>query len=124
MGARLGLLSLRSALNRFLARPPEMPMTRQRTFPGSAAGARAPAGLKVVKYDQYLRAVFDKVPPPPPRHFPGADKVTVLEDTDGDGTFDKAKDVITGLNIVSSLAIGRGGIWVLNPPYLLFYRDA
>ena len=25
-----------------------------------------PAGLKVVKYDQYLRAVFDKVPAPPP----------------------------------------------------------
>jgi putative heme-binding domain-containing protein len=83
-----------------------------------------PAGLKVVKYDQYLRAVFDKVPPPPPHHFPGADKVTVLEDTDGDGRFDKAKDVLTGLNIVSSVLLGRGGIWVLNPPYLLFYRDA
>ncbi|MBX6315994.1 MAG: dehydrogenase, partial [Isosphaeraceae bacterium] len=53
-----------------------------------------------------------------------ADKITVLEDTDGDGTFDKAKDVITGLNIASSVAIGRGGIWVLNPPYLLFYPDA
>src|SRR3954452_15393099 len=24
-----------------------------------------PAGLKIVKYDEYLRAVFDKVPPPP-----------------------------------------------------------
>ena len=83
-----------------------------------------PAGLKVVKYDQYLRAVFDKVPPPPPNHFPGADKVSVLEDTDGDGTYDKIKDVLTGLNIVSSVLIGRGGIWVLNPPYLLFYPDA
>ncbi len=83
-----------------------------------------PAGLKVVKYDQYLRAVFDKVPPPPPHHFPGADKITVLEDSDGDGRFDKAKDVITGLSIVSSVLNGRGGLWVLNPPYLLFYRDA
>jgi putative membrane-bound dehydrogenase-like protein len=83
-----------------------------------------PAGLKVVKYDQYLRAVFDKVPAAPPHHVPGADKVTVLEDADGDGRFDKAKDVITGLNIASSVAIGRGGIWVLNPPYLLFYADA
>lgn len=83
-----------------------------------------PAGLKVVKYDQYLRAVFDKVPTAPPHQVPGADKITVLEDTDGDGTFDKAKDVITGLNIASSVAIGRGGIWVLNPPYLLFYPDA
>ncbi|MBI3462002.1 MAG: hypothetical protein HY000_02940, partial [Planctomycetes bacterium] len=62
-----------------------------------------PAGLKVIKYDQYLRAVFDKVPPPPPHHFPGADKISVLEDTDGDGRFDTAKDVITGLNIVSAV---------------------
>ncbi|QDT99489.1 PVC-type heme-binding CxxCH protein [Gimesia aquarii] len=83
-----------------------------------------PAGLKVVKYDQYLRAVFDKVPPPPPNHFKGADKISVLEDTNGDGTFDKVKDVITGLNIVSAVTVGRGGIWVLNPPYLLFYPDA
>jgi len=82
-----------------------------------------PAGLKVVKYDQYLRAVFDKVPPAPPNHFPGQDKITVLEDTNGDGTFDQAKDVITGLNIVSAVTVGRGGIWVLNPPYLLFYPD-
>jgi len=83
-----------------------------------------PAGLKVVKYDQYLRAVFDKVPPPPPNHFKGADKISVLEDTNGDGTFDKIKDVITGLNIVSAATVGKGGIWVLNPPYLMFYPDA
>lgn len=83
-----------------------------------------PAGLRVLRYDQYLRAVFDKVPPPPPNQFPGLDKVSVLEDTDRDGIFEKVKDVITGLNITSSVAIGRGGIWVLNPPYLLFYADA
>lgn len=83
-----------------------------------------PAGLKVVKYDQYLRAVFDKVPAPPPQGMRGADKITVLEDVDGDGTYELAKDVITGLNIATSLAIGHGGIWVLNPPYLLFYADA
>ncbi len=83
-----------------------------------------PAGLKVVRYDQHLRAVFDKVPEPPPRGTPGADKITVFEDTDGDGLYDHHKDVITGLNIVSSVQVGRGGIWVLNPPYLLFYPDA
>ncbi|HWA99410.1 MAG TPA: PVC-type heme-binding CxxCH protein [Pirellulales bacterium] len=83
-----------------------------------------PAGLKVVKYDQYLRAVFDKVPAPPPHGEKGLDKITVFEDTNGDGTFDKAKDVITGLNICSAVAVGAGGIWVLNPPYLLFYPDA
>ena len=82
-----------------------------------------PAGLKVVQYDQYLRAVFDKVPEPPPHGTPGADKITVLEDADGDGEFEIATDVITGLNITSSVLVGRGGIWVLNPPYLLFYPD-
>ena len=83
-----------------------------------------PAGLKVVRYDQHLRAVFDKVPPPPPNHFVGKDKISVLEDTDGDGTYETAKDVITGLNIATSVVTGRGGIWVMNPPYLLFYPDA
>ena len=83
-----------------------------------------PAGLKVIKYDQWLRAIFDKVPAAPPNHVKGADKITVLEDTDGDGSYDKAKDVITGLNIATAVTVGRGGIWVLNPPYLLFYPDA
>ncbi len=83
-----------------------------------------PAGLKVIRYDQHLRAVFDKVPSPPPGHVPGADRVTVLEDTDGDGTMDIARDVITGLNIATAVVVGRGGIWVLNPPYLLYYADA
>ncbi len=83
-----------------------------------------PAGLKIVRYDQHLRAVFDKVPEPPPHGPKGADKITVFEDTDGDGYFDTHKDVITGLNIATSVQIGRGGIWVLQPPYLLFYPDA
>ncbi|QDT13839.1 DUF7133 domain-containing protein [Planctomycetes bacterium K23_9] len=83
-----------------------------------------PAGLKVVRYDQHLRAVFDRVPDPPPHGTPGLDKITVHSDTDGDGRYDTQKDVITGLNIASSVAVGRGGIWVLNPPYLLFYPDA
>lgn len=82
------------------------------------------AGLKVVKYDQYLRAVFDKVPPAPPNHTPGADKITILEDKDGDGVFESHKDFVTGLNIATSVCVGRGGVWVLNPPYLLFYPDA
>lgn len=82
-----------------------------------------PAGLKIVRYDHHLRAVFDKIPEPPPNHVPGKDRITVFEDTDGDGHYDTHKDVITGLNIASSVAVGRGGIWVLNPPYLLFYPD-
>jgi putative heme-binding domain-containing protein len=83
-----------------------------------------PAGLKVLSRDIFWRVVYDKVPPPPPHHFPGADRVTIHEDTDGDGVFDKHTTFLEGLNIVTSVARGRGGVWVLNPPYLLFYPTA
>lgn len=83
-----------------------------------------PAGLKIVRYDQYLRAVFDDVPRPPPHGVPGQDRVTVFEDTNGDGIYDAPRDVITGLNIATAALTGHGGIWVTNPPYLLFYPDA
>jgi putative heme-binding domain-containing protein len=83
-----------------------------------------PAGLKVVRYDQHLRAVFDRVPAAPPNHEPGRDRVSVFTDTDGDGTFDKHQVAIDGLSIATSVAVGHGGIWVMNPPYLLFYPDA
>src|SRR6185295_13716123 len=80
-----------------------------------------PAGLKILSEDKFLRAVYDKVPPPPPNHFKGRDKITIHEDTDGDGVFDKHKTFVEGLNIATSCVKGRGGVWVLNPPYLLFY---
>ncbi|MEO9931514.1 DUF7133 domain-containing protein [Rhodopirellula bahusiensis] len=83
-----------------------------------------PAGLKVVRYDQHLRAVFDKMPVAPPNHVAGADCVTVWEDTNGDGAYDSHRDVIQGLNIATSVAVSTSGIWVMNPPYLLHYPDA
>jgi len=82
-----------------------------------------PAGLKMVSHDGVWRAVYDKVPPAPPRHFRGKDKITIHEDSDGDGFFDRHKTFVEGLNIATSVARGRGGVWVLNPPYLLFYPD-
>lgn len=83
-----------------------------------------PAGLKIVEYDDHLRARFDKVPLPPPHGEKGEDIISVFEDRDGDGVFEVKKNVITGLNIATSVAVGAGGIWVANPPYLLFYPDA
>ncbi|HEY1062270.1 MAG TPA: c-type cytochrome [Daejeonella sp.] len=82
-----------------------------------------PKGLKVESIDNFLRVKFDKTPAPPPKGIKGADKITVFEDTDGDGRFEKSTDVITGLNMVTSVTLGRGNIWVLNPPYLLAYAD-
>ncbi len=83
----------------------------------------APAGLTLISKDNWWRAVYDKVPQPPPHHFKGEDKITIHEDTDGDGKFDKHTTFIEGLSITTSMAIGRGGVWVLNPPYLLFFSD-
>lgn len=83
----------------------------------------APAGLTLVSKDQFFRAVYDKVPPPPPRHFKGEDKITIHEDVDGDGKFDRHKTFLEGLNIVTAIEHGRDGVWVLNPPYLLFFPD-
>jgi putative membrane-bound dehydrogenase-like protein len=80
-----------------------------------------PAGLTMVSRDKFLRTVYDKIPPPPPNHFKGADKITIHEDTDGDGKFDKHKTFLDGLSLATSFAFGKGGVWVLNPPYLLFY---
>lgn len=80
-----------------------------------------PAGLKPLSRDIYWRVVYDKVPPPPPNHFRGKDKITIHEDTDGDGVFDSHKTFVEGLSITTAAVKGRGGVWVLNPPYLLFY---
>ena len=82
-----------------------------------------PAGLKMVSHDEYWRAVYDKVPAPPPHGARGLDRITIHEDTDGDGRYDKHTTFLDGLNIVTSFAIAKDGVWVLNPPYLLFYAD-
>ncbi len=82
-----------------------------------------PAGLKMVSKDVFWRAVYDKVPLPPPQGEPGLDKITIHEDTDGDGVLDKHKTFVDGLNIATSCALDHDGVWVMNPPYLLFYPD-
>lgn len=82
-----------------------------------------PAGLKPVEVDQYLRTKYDRVPDPPPHGTPGADRITILEDIDGDGRADRSKDFVAGLNLATGMALGHGGVFVANAPYLLFYPD-
>jgi len=82
-----------------------------------------PAGIKMLSRDKYYRATFDKLPPAPPYHDRGADIISVHEDTDGDGTYDRSRNVISGLNMANGVIHGRGGIWVMHTPYLLFYPD-
>jgi putative heme-binding domain-containing protein len=83
-----------------------------------------PEGLKPVAVDEYLRTKYDRRPDPPPKGPKGRDCLTILEDTDGDGVMDHAKDFVGGLNLASGFAVGYGGVFIAQPPYLLFYRDA
>ena len=82
-----------------------------------------PAGLKRVKVDRYSRTTYDRVPKPPPHGPKGADRLTILEDTDGDGRMDRSKDFLSDLNIATGFQFGYGGVFVLQTPYLLFYPD-
>lgn len=81
------------------------------------------AGLKPVRQDQYLRTIWDRIPEPPPHGPKGADCLTILSDPDENGVYRKSKDFVTGLNIASGFCIGHGGVYVAQPPYLLFYPD-
>ncbi len=53
----------------------------------------------------------------------GEDKIIILEDTDQDGDFDHRTVFIEGLNLVSGLEVGFGGVWVGAAPYLMFIPD-
>ncbi|WP_235963972.1 PVC-type heme-binding CxxCH protein [Tautonia rosea] len=82
-----------------------------------------PAGLERVAVDRYSRTVYDRIPEPPPLGPRGSDRLSILEDTDGDGRIDSSRDFVSGLNLASGFAFGDGGVYVLNAPYLLFYPD-
>lgn len=50
----------------------------------------------------------------------GRDRILIFEDTNGDGTLDKRKVFTEGLNLVSGIEVGMGGVWLGAAPYLLF----
>ena len=52
-----------------------------------------------------------------------SDRILVLEDTDGDGTFDKRKVFYENLKELTSIEVGNGGIWALASPRLVFIPD-
>ncbi len=82
-----------------------------------------PEGLQRVKVDRFSRTKYDKVPEPPPKGPKGEDRLTIIEpDPEHPGAM-KRKDFLSGLNLASAFQFGDGGVYVLNPPYLLFYAD-
>ncbi len=50
----------------------------------------------------------------------GKDRIVVFEDTNGDGKFDKRTIFMEGLNLVSGMEVGFGGVWVGAAPYFMF----
>jgi putative membrane-bound dehydrogenase-like protein len=53
----------------------------------------------------------------------GRDRIKILEDTRGSGRADKITTFVEGLNIPTGIAVGYGGVWVLNAPDLLFFTE-
>jgi putative membrane-bound dehydrogenase-like protein len=51
------------------------------------------------------------------------DRIVILEDTDGDGRFDRRKVFWDRASNLSSILIGHGGVWALCAPNLLFIPD-
>ncbi|MGZ0171753.1 MAG: DUF7133 domain-containing protein [Planctomycetales bacterium] len=82
-----------------------------------------PNGLTPVKVDNWLRTKYDKLPEPPPKGPKGNDRISIYEDTNSDGRADSVKDFLSDLNLASGMALGYGGVFVAQPPYLLFYAD-
>jgi putative membrane-bound dehydrogenase-like protein len=48
------------------------------------------------------------------------DKILIFEDTKGTGKFDKRTVFMEGLNLVSGIEVGFGGVWIGAAPYLVF----
>ena len=51
------------------------------------------------------------------------DRVLIFEDADGDGRFDKRTVFTEDVQMLASIEIGLGGVWLLCPPRLLFLPD-
>jgi putative membrane-bound dehydrogenase-like protein len=50
----------------------------------------------------------------------GKDRISIFEDSDGNGSFETKKTFCEGLNLVSGIEVGFSGVWVGAAPYLLF----
>lgn len=51
-------------------------------------------------------------------------RIKILEDTNGDGVFDKKKIFVDDITFSSGIAVGFGGVYLGSPPNLSFIPDA
>ncbi|MCA9127799.1 MAG: c-type cytochrome [Planctomycetales bacterium] len=52
------------------------------------------------------------------------DRIVVLEDKDDDGVAEKRTVFSDNLKMLTGIVVGRGGVWAMCPPQLLFIPDA
>jgi putative membrane-bound dehydrogenase-like protein len=50
----------------------------------------------------------------------GKDRILIFEDTNGDGSLDKRTVFMEGLNLISAIEVGMGGVWLGSAPHLLY----
>ncbi|QJE95935.1 PVC-type heme-binding CxxCH protein [Luteolibacter luteus] len=62
-------------------------------------------------------------PKPPAVTRPGRDKISWIEDTDGDGVMDKKHVFADDLDLATSFCFYRDGVIASQPPEVLFIRD-
>jgi putative membrane-bound dehydrogenase-like protein len=51
------------------------------------------------------------------------DRILIFEDKDGDGRFDTRKVFTDEVQMLTSIEVGPGGVWVMSPPQLRFISD-
>jgi len=52
------------------------------------------------------------------------DRVLFFEDTNGDGKLDKRNVFVDDVQLLTSVEVGLGGVWLMCPPQVLFIPDA
>lgn len=52
------------------------------------------------------------------------DRVLIFRDTDGDGKADERRVFVDNVQMLTSVEVGRGGVWLMCPPQLLFVPDS
>lgn len=52
------------------------------------------------------------------------DRVIILNDSDGDGHAEQRSVFLDNVQMLTSVEVGRGGVWLMCPPQLLFVPDA
>src|SRR4029079_13972500 len=50
-------------------------------------------------------------------------KIRLLEDTDGDGRFDRSSLFVEGISWPTSVCCYRGGVFVIACPYIYYFKD-